>query len=273
MTLGNTIGMYRRKLGLTQEGLAQKLAVTNQAVSKWETDQCCPDTMLLPKLADVLEISLDALFGRETVQKEEPQEQSEPGADLPWEDDDALRIVVFCGRELFGAQPLKKECKVIYEGEIRDVHCAVSLECGDVQGNVTGASYVECGDVGGAVQAGAFVECGDVGGSVECASYVECGDVGGYVRSGSYIECGDVGQDVQGGSYIECGDVGGSVTGGDYVECGDVGGDVHTVGNVECGDVSGSVHASRVDCDDSETGADDGGRNKRWKGFKITFGE
>ena len=52
MALGNSIGMYRRKLGLTQEGLAQKLNVTNQAVSKWETDQSCPDTMLLPLMPE-----------------------------------------------------------------------------------------------------------------------------------------------------------------------------------------------------------------------------
>ena len=37
MTLGKRIGRYRKKLGLTQEALAQKLDVTNQAVSKWDT--------------------------------------------------------------------------------------------------------------------------------------------------------------------------------------------------------------------------------------------
>lgn len=40
MTLGNKIATYRKKLGITQEGLAKKLDVTNQAVSKWESDQC-----------------------------------------------------------------------------------------------------------------------------------------------------------------------------------------------------------------------------------------
>lgn len=37
MTFAEIIVMHRRKLGLTQEGLAQKLGVTNQAVSKWES--------------------------------------------------------------------------------------------------------------------------------------------------------------------------------------------------------------------------------------------
>ena len=63
MTLGNTISKYRKTLGITQEALAQQLEVTNQAVSKWESDQCCPDVMLLPRLADIFDITIDELFG------------------------------------------------------------------------------------------------------------------------------------------------------------------------------------------------------------------
>ena len=56
---------YRKNLGLTQEALAQRLGVTNQAVSKWESGQSCPDIALLPALADIFGITLDQLFGRE----------------------------------------------------------------------------------------------------------------------------------------------------------------------------------------------------------------
>ena len=59
MTIGMQIANYRKKLGMTQEELARQLDVTNQAVSKWESEQCCPDIMLLPKLADIFEISID----------------------------------------------------------------------------------------------------------------------------------------------------------------------------------------------------------------------
>ena len=38
MTLGTNIANYRKKLGLTQDALAQKLGITNQAVSKWESE-------------------------------------------------------------------------------------------------------------------------------------------------------------------------------------------------------------------------------------------
>ena len=67
MSLGGNIAKYRKEKSLTQEALAKKLDVTNQAVSKWENDQCCPDTLLLPKIADILDVSIDALFGRELV--------------------------------------------------------------------------------------------------------------------------------------------------------------------------------------------------------------
>ena len=43
MSIGSKIAQYRKEKGLTQETLAQLIGVTNQAVSKWESDQCCPD--------------------------------------------------------------------------------------------------------------------------------------------------------------------------------------------------------------------------------------
>ena len=67
MSIGSKIAQYRKEKGLTQETLAQLIGVTNQAVSKWESDQCCPDIQMLPKLADIFDVSVDALFDRETV--------------------------------------------------------------------------------------------------------------------------------------------------------------------------------------------------------------
>lgn len=63
-TLGNRIMQERKRLGLTQEQLAEKLGVTAQAVSKWEHDQSCPDITALPRLADIFGISTDELLGR-----------------------------------------------------------------------------------------------------------------------------------------------------------------------------------------------------------------
>lgn len=62
-TIGKRIVFHRKRLGLTQDQLAEKLGVTAQAVSKWENDQSCPDISMLPKLAQIFGITTDALLG------------------------------------------------------------------------------------------------------------------------------------------------------------------------------------------------------------------
>ncbi len=64
-TLGKRIAHHRKRLGLTQEQLAEKLGVTAQAVSKWENDLSCPDIGTLPVLSEIFGITTDALLGRE----------------------------------------------------------------------------------------------------------------------------------------------------------------------------------------------------------------
>lgn len=64
-TLGKRIVANRKRMGLTQDQLAEQLGVTAQAVSKWENDQSCPDISTLPRLAEIFGISTDELLGRE----------------------------------------------------------------------------------------------------------------------------------------------------------------------------------------------------------------
>ena len=52
-TLGKRIMENRKRLGWTQDRLAEQMGVSAQAVSKWENDQSCPDISLLPKLAEL----------------------------------------------------------------------------------------------------------------------------------------------------------------------------------------------------------------------------
>jgi len=61
--LAGNISRYRKELGLTQEALAKMLDISFQAVSKWETGQTVPDTLLIPSIANALEISTDKLLG------------------------------------------------------------------------------------------------------------------------------------------------------------------------------------------------------------------
>lgn len=63
MLLAENIVRLRKQFGLTQEQLAAQVGVTFQSVSKWETGQTLPDVVLLPKLAGIFEVSIDALLG------------------------------------------------------------------------------------------------------------------------------------------------------------------------------------------------------------------
>ncbi len=66
MNIGNNIYTLRKEKKLTQAQLAEKLGVSEQAVSKWENNQCSPDVSLFPILAEFFGVSIDRLFGYHT---------------------------------------------------------------------------------------------------------------------------------------------------------------------------------------------------------------
>lgn len=69
-TIGQNIAELRKKKGLTQEELAEKMCVTAQAVSKWERDASYPDVTALSELAKVLGVSVAAIIeGEQSVPK------------------------------------------------------------------------------------------------------------------------------------------------------------------------------------------------------------
>ena len=57
-----TISSLRKDKGMTQLELAEKIGVTDKAVSKWERDLSFPDINSIPKLAEIFEISVDDLM-------------------------------------------------------------------------------------------------------------------------------------------------------------------------------------------------------------------
>lgn len=246
MELGKKIASYRKNMNITQEALANQLGISNQAVSKWETEQSYPDVELLPKIADIFNISLDELFDRECVPVSKAS--AGEGAALPWEDDDTLRAVLFVGQRLIQREDLdlasKKACNAVtleYCGNVGNIDSYFNVSCEKVDGNIKAGGYVECGEVGGGITAGGYVECESVGGFVNAGGYVACEDVEGNVTAGGYVECNDVGGSVNAGGHVDCGDVGGDVTAKANVDCGDVGGNVKAGGSVDCGDVEGRI--------------------------------
>ena len=61
-SIGKTIAALRKKKGLTQSELAERLNVSNKAVSKWENGQGYPDISLFPALASLFGVSIDYLM-------------------------------------------------------------------------------------------------------------------------------------------------------------------------------------------------------------------
>ena len=64
-SLGVLITELRKEKGMTQAQLAEKMGVTDKAVSKWERDLSCPDISSVPKLAEILGVTVDQLMQSE----------------------------------------------------------------------------------------------------------------------------------------------------------------------------------------------------------------
>lgn len=70
MRLGNNLFNARKKKGLSQEDVAEKLGVSRQTISKWERDETLPDIYQSKKLAVLYGISLDELIEYDVDEKE-----------------------------------------------------------------------------------------------------------------------------------------------------------------------------------------------------------
>lgn len=79
MTLGERIYSLRTGQGMTQEQLAERMGVSRQSVSKWETDSAVPDIEKLKLLTEILGVSIAELLGMEENdgKKKENAEQNE----------------------------------------------------------------------------------------------------------------------------------------------------------------------------------------------------
>ena len=61
---------------MTQEALAEVIGVSAQTISKWENSTTYPDVALLPVIADVFDVTIDALYGRESVGRSQSSESA-----------------------------------------------------------------------------------------------------------------------------------------------------------------------------------------------------
>ena len=62
MTIGESIKHYRLQKQMTQEKLAAELNISFQAISKWERNESLPDVTIVARLAEILNVTCDALL-------------------------------------------------------------------------------------------------------------------------------------------------------------------------------------------------------------------
>lgn len=74
-SIGQFIAALRKANGMTQQELADRLNVSNKAVSRWERDECAPDISLIPSLAEMFGVTCDELLkGQRIFDSDPPQE-------------------------------------------------------------------------------------------------------------------------------------------------------------------------------------------------------
>ncbi|MBQ6718552.1 MAG: helix-turn-helix domain-containing protein [Clostridia bacterium] len=213
--LATNIQNFRKRLGFTQEELAQKLGVTFQAVSKWENTKSAPDISFLPVMADLFDCSIDQLFSRDM------QSNIKYYTEFPWSDDDIIRGVVCEGRKILQVTDKITE-KFTFEiiGDAKSVESKCNIE---VSGNVSGGC-----NAGRSITVG-----GNLSGGANCGKSinVECNLSGG-CNCGMSIQCGC---NIQGD--VNCGR--------DVTAMCDIHGDVHCEKNVTAG---GNIEAEIIKC-------------------------
>ena len=273
LKLNDTICFYRKKQGLTQEELAQRLGVTNQSVSKWESAQCCPDISLIPKLADIFEISIDELFGNE------PRTSVTKGVNDTKKDavfSEAMKIMKESGT--VSTSLLQRKLNIGYEQAVHlidllkeevtdkeDCSSQFSWPNDDILRVVVarGKEVISVEDIDKTIDITFPKNCNEttrqyfkveVFGNISCDASIN-GDVIGH----GMIECNQINGDIKecGGSISSQGNINGSASSKAYISCaGSISGGVHCGNNVSCaGNINGAVNCGdNVTCGDNITG-------------------
>ena len=80
-TIGQFIAALRKAKGMTQQDVANRLNVSNKAVSRWERDECAPDLSLIPAIAEMFGVTCDELLKGERIANPTAPERKEPKVD------------------------------------------------------------------------------------------------------------------------------------------------------------------------------------------------
>lgn len=263
LKLHDTISFYRKKQNLTQEALAQKLGVTNQSVSKWESAQCYPDISLIPQLAEIFGISIDELFGKSP--------KVSAINDMFYLRDNTFRIVVAKGKEIVDVKELNQAIDITFPKNCNEttrqyfkVEVFGNIVCdASINGDVVCHGNIECNQINGEIQMkdsqAMRINCNIISGDVRCHGSIACNQINGDATTfGSTLSCkGNINGDVRtfpNGSMpcgdISCGNIAGNVNCDGNIESQAIEGDVVCQGNLSCGgSIEGDVNCgNNISC-------------------------
>lgn len=177
IVLAANILKFRKKSGLSQEELANKLGVTFQAVSKWETAKSAPDITFLPIMADIFGCNIDELFSREV----KTEIHYDHCAEFPWPDDNTIRIFQTVGKKIIKSQEVNTCIEVSFPRNCNETSRQYFKV--EVFGNIVSDSSIN-----GDVVCHGKIDCHEINGDVNTQ-----GDVSAYqINSQGKIICNDI---------------------------------------------------------------------------------
>lgn len=191
----SNIAELRKKQGLSQEELAGILGITFQAVSKWENQLSCPDISLIPKIAEIFQVSTDFLFGKE-------ERKTMDKRPVKWPDDSNLYAVIFQGHRILTEEEITdnlSEIELKYDGDMQGMtlksHFSITVKESVTNSTIQSGTHITCGDITGSkIKSGTHITCTDVADSqIESGTHITCCDVSeSNMTSGAHITCADI---------------------------------------------------------------------------------
>ena len=184
MSIGENIARLRKEKGWTQAELGEKLGVSNQAVSKWESGMTMPDVMLLPTLADTFGIYIDELFLREV----KTEIHFDHCAELPWPDDNTIRIFQTIGKKIIKSQEANACIEVVFPQNCNEKNRQYFKV--EVFGNIVSDSSIN-----GDVVCHGHINCYGINGDVSTQSFITAYEINNHGKivcseiKGAKVEC------------------------------------------------------------------------------------
>ena len=186
MSIGKNIASFRKAKGWTQAELGEKIGVSNQAVSKWESGTSMPDVMLLPVLADAFECYIDELFSREV----KTEIHYDHCAEFPWADDNTIRIFQTVGKKIMKSQEVNTCMEVTFPRNCNETtrqYFKVEvlgnlMSDSSINGDVVCHGYIDCHEINGDVSAQGSITAYEINshGKIVCNS-LKCDKIEGDV--------------------------------------------------------------------------------------------